>query len=358
MTYSQPRSMLGAERSDTRLRDESPALMSCVRSPSKATTCAPMLALLERHADRKAVELCDAAQARRQPHTSGVPAALPAPAPRAARKPVGTAYGIRRGRRDPSSWTVPTHEVNVSRVVTNSLPLIGQGRGCLVYDLGDGTVLRRYRNPSQSAEAEAAAMRRAAQAGLAVPRVHDVSGSAIRMDRVDGPTMADQLAEHPEQAGPSGHLLADLHHALDGTGSRGFAVVHGDLHPGNVVMSADGPVLIDWTNHRSGPRALDVALTWLLLDCFDPDDDALRIRLGSLRGEFLRSFLEAMDASAAAAALPEAGAIRRADPATTSEEHSRINHLLSVVGAESPRSSAERSASAASGPSRLSGGSA
>ncbi len=177
-------------------------------------------------------------------------------------------------------------------------------------------------------------MRRAELAGVAVPRVHAVSGSALRMDRVDGPTMADRLAEHPKQAGPFGRLLADLHHGLDGTGSRGSALLHGDLHPGNVLMSADGPVLIDWTNHRIGPRALDVALTWLVLDCFDPDDDALRIQLASLRVEFLRSFLEAVDASAAAAALPEAAVIRRADPATTSEEHSRIDRLLSVMSAK------------------------
>jgi len=32
------------------------------------------------------------------------------------------------------------------------------------------------------------------------------------MDRVDGPTMAVYM-EHPEQAGPSGRLLADLHRA-------------------------------------------------------------------------------------------------------------------------------------------------
>jgi hypothetical protein len=87
-------------------------------------------------------------------------------------------------------------------------------------------------------------------------------------------------------------------------------------------------VLIDWTNHRTGPRALDVALTWLVLGCFDPDDDALRAQLAPLRAELLRSFLEAVDADAAAAALPEAAIIRRADPSTTSEEYSRIDRLV------------------------------
>lgn len=223
----------------------------------------------------------------------------------------------------------------IDPATSSQFRLIGEGRGCLVYDLGDGTVLRRYRDPSQPAEAEATAMRRAAQAGVAVPRVHAVSESAIRMDRVDGPTMAEQLAHHPEQAAVLARSLADLHHALDRTGPPGSALVHGDLHPGNVLMSGDGPVLIDWTNHRTGPRALDVALTWLVLACFDPDDDVLRHQLAPLRHGFLRSFLEAVDSGAAAAALPEAARIRQADPSTTFEERSRISRLLTVEGAES-----------------------
>jgi hypothetical protein len=81
-----------------------------------------------------------------------------------------------------------------------------------------------------------------------------------------------------------------------------------------------------------------VALTWLVLDCFDPDDHALRIQPASLRVELLRSFLEAVDAHAAAAALPEAAVIRRADPTGTSEEHSQLDRLLSIVRAESARS--------------------
>lgn len=225
--------------------------------------------------------------------------------------------------------------VSVTRVDMESLPLIGQGRGCVVYDLGDGTVLRRYRNPSQSAEGEAAAMRRAAQAGVAVPRVHAVCGADIRMDRVAGPTMAGHLAAHPEQAESCGRILADLHRALDLTESgAGAALVHGDLHPLNVLMSPDGPVLIDWTNHRTGRRALDVALTWMVLQCFDPDDDAMRLQFASLRAALVRGFLGSVDVAAAAASLQDAAVIRHADPATSATEHTRIDRLLAVANAD------------------------
>lgn len=154
-------------------------------------------------------------------------------------------------------------------------------------------------------------MRRAARAGVPVPRVHDVSGPEIRMDRVGGPTMAGYLAEHPERSEFCGRVVADLDRTLDGTQSGGGALVHGDLHPGNVVMSKQGSVLIDWTNHQTGPRALDVALTWLVLDCFDPDEHALTLELAPLRARLLRSFSDAVDVVAAAAALLERHPPRR-----------------------------------------------
>jgi hypothetical protein len=40
---------------------------------------------------------------------------------------------------------------------------------------------------------------------------------------------------------------------------------HGDLHPGNVIMSPDGPVLIDWFDAARGDQVADVARTSLLI---------------------------------------------------------------------------------------------
>jgi len=176
-------------------------------------------------------------------------------------------------------------------------------------------------------------MWRAAKAGVPVPTVYAVSGPTIRMERVDGPTLASYLAEHPKQVRPSAQVLATLHHALDGTFSAGASLLHGDLHPGNVVMGAGGPVLIDWTNHMTGLRALDVAMTWLVLYCFEPGDDQLLARLNPLRHELLGSFLESVDVAAAGAALVEAAVIRHSDPATTATEHARIDQLVARAGA-------------------------
>lgn len=44
-------------------------------------------------------------------------------------------------------------------------------------------------------------------------------------------------------------------------GSDGGAIVHGDLHTGNVVIGRDGPVLVDLELSGWGPRPLDAAPT-------------------------------------------------------------------------------------------------
>ena len=41
--------------------------------------------------------------------------------------------------------------------------------------------------------------------------------------------------------------------------SRPIVLCHGDVHPGNVLVAADGPVLIDWDLLCVGPRAWDHA---------------------------------------------------------------------------------------------------
>ncbi len=40
---------------------------------------------------------------------------------------------------------------------------------------------------------------------------------------------------------------------------------HGDLHPGNVIMASDGPVIIDWFDVARGSHVADIARTSLLM---------------------------------------------------------------------------------------------
>jgi aminoglycoside phosphotransferase (APT) family kinase protein len=112
---------------------------------------------------------------------------------------------------------------------------------------------------------------------------------------------------------------------------RGGRLLHGDLHPGNVLISAAGPVLIDWTNAASGSSAYDTATTWLILACLDHSDHEVGARLDDLRQPLLAAFLAAVDRSAAAAIMGRVAADRIADPATSAAERARIAAFAAAV---------------------------
>jgi aminoglycoside phosphotransferase (APT) family kinase protein len=76
----------------------------------------------------------------------------------------------------------------------------------------------------------------------------------------------------------------------------GTAICHGDFHPGNVIMSAAGPRVIDWVDASCGPPAADVARTlFLLRDGKLPNDLPLprRLRIRLLRRRFVGGYLAA-----------------------------------------------------------------
>lgn len=232
-------------------------------------------------------------------------------------------------------------DTSVASVDIDDLQVMGRGRSSLVYDRRDGTVIRRHHSAGYDATAEAAAMGRAASAGVPVPLVHEVGGPDIRMDRVDGPTLMEQLITGMASAAEAGGILAGLHRALDATAADGLtrppvALVHGDLHPGNVIITAGGPVLIDWTNQREDVRGLDVAISWIVLTCFEPDDSevpvAVRAALDDHRRPLVESMLAGLDRRAAIAALPAAVALRYDDRNTTDLERARMDQLLIDVG--------------------------
>jgi len=93
-----------------------------------------------------------------------------------------------------------------------------------------------------------------------------------------------------------------------------------------VIMTGDGPMLIDWTNQRRGPRGLDVAISWMVLACFLPEELSLSA-VDAVRRPLLDAFLGRIDRVAAARALPEAARIRTDDPSTTAAERDRIEQL-------------------------------
>src|SRR5262249_24685871 len=51
----------------------------------------------------------------------------------------------------------------------------------------------------------------------------------------------------------------------------GDGLCHGDLHPDNVIMTADGPRLIDWLGAVRAPAAFDLAISHFLLTELAPE---------------------------------------------------------------------------------------
>jgi streptomycin 6-kinase len=153
---------------------------------------------------------------------------------------------------------------------------VGTGRNADVFALGDGRVLRRYRDGGDVA-AEAAVMTYVAGHGYPVPLVHAASGPDLVMDQVDGPTMLDAVLAGGMDAEAAGTQLAELHRRLHALPPRlgrepGDAILHLDLHPANVMLGPRGPVVIDWRNAAEGPAGLDVAVSAVILAQAAVDD--------------------------------------------------------------------------------------
>jgi len=186
--------------------------------------------------------------------------------------------------------------------------LVGAGRSADVFELDEDRVLRRFRFP-YDVRAEAELMIYLDRAGFPVPKVYDADGTDLVMERLDGRDMLAELAAKPWLAKRSGEVLADMHNRLhkieapaglrpfgnpDAPSERvpGDKVLHMDLHPGNIMLTSRGPVVIDWTSVAAGPAGADVATAYLIMASSEVDDLPLLVRLvlRPVRATVLRTF--------------------------------------------------------------------
>jgi hypothetical protein len=175
-----------------------------------------------------------------------------------------------------------------------------------VFAYGPGRVVKLDR-PSWNGVAyfEADIVNRLALAGLPVARSHGVVNlegrSGVVLDRVDGRTLLTELVEcHEQNVQAMAEQFADLQYSLNsvsipdlpdlvvrlnaGLEQSGLpepleeelaavlmslddgrrTVCHFDFHPLNVLVSANGWVVIDWVGVAAGPAIADVARTQVL----------------------------------------------------------------------------------------------
>jgi uncharacterized protein (TIGR02172 family) len=213
------------------------------------------------------------------------------------------------------------------------------GRTAEVYAWEDGSVLKLYREgfPLEWVDHEAYIGRLVVQAGVPAPEVRDIleveGRRGILYERVDGPDMLAVINRSPFKllacARSLGQLHVQMHRcAADLPSQRGMIeraihsapalpddlracalaalaalpdsdrLCHGDFHPGNVILTRRGPIVIDWMTANQGHPAADLARTRLVLTIGRPpgkDTSQLHRLLaitgrGLLVGEYLRAY--------------------------------------------------------------------
>lgn len=187
------------------------------------------------------------------------------------------------------------------------------GRTAQVLIWDNNRVLKLFREGFELShvQKEERIARTAFEAGLPVPAVHgivEVEGRyGIVFDRVDGPLMMEELFTKPGELTYLTKLFAEIHakmHAITVPGfpsqrqklasqirsaarlsekakdaalsaltrlPDGDKLCHGDYHPGNILMSSRGPIVIDCADASQGNPHADVARTLLLLQTAEPD---------------------------------------------------------------------------------------
>jgi aminoglycoside phosphotransferase (APT) family kinase protein len=191
--------------------------------------------------------------------------------------------------------------------VVNVGRLLASGRDADIFEFGPDLVLRRSR-AGRSLEPEARVMEYLRVHGYPVPAVEELTDNqtSLIMERIHGPSMVDYLSRHPWMILRQGHVLAALHHQLHEVPppdylpvvpvGQGDAFLHMDLHPLNVMMGPNGPVVIDWTNAGRGDPSVDVALAYLLMSSGQIPTNRLEgLVVGVGRRVLTRSFLSQFD---------------------------------------------------------------
>ncbi len=181
--------------------------------------------------------------------------------------------------------------------------------------------------------------------GYPVPAVEEVSddGLDMVMERIGGPDMVAAIGKRPWTIPAQGRVLADLHRQLhelaapawmdDCPVGRGDRLLHLDLHPLNVMLGPDGPVVIDWTGACRGDPAVDVALAWVLMAAGEvPTGRLLGTILARARSVLVKSFLGSFDIDVVKQSLQDVVAWKTLDPHMSVGEQDLMWQIVKETG--------------------------
>lgn len=171
------------------------------------------------------------------------------------------------------------------------------------------------------------------QQNYPVPFVEDISddGSDLVIERIEGPSMVEAIARAPWTVRRQGRLLAQLHQRLHevvppdflaaAPVGKGSSFLHLDLHPLNVIIGPEGPVVIDWTHASVGDPFVDVALAWALMSAGEvPGGEWKAKLLGRGRALLVNGFVDRFDRAQIAARLRQVVDWKVKDPHMSTAE--------------------------------------
>ncbi len=216
---------------------------------------------------------------------------------------------------------------------------IARGFTAEIYAWKEGWILKLFNQGISRAavEHEANKTRIVHATGLPVPAVGEIidikDRYGMELERVDGISMLDALTQSPWKYTALARQLAELHADMHTRRVSGLPALsetldwkisqaeklpenvrqaalkalqqlpeddrlcHGDFHPGNILLSRRGPVIIDWIDCSRGRPILDVARSSLLFGAGNipssiPGARLLRILQGSFYRIYQRRYFQ------------------------------------------------------------------
>ncbi len=184
------------------------------------------------------------------------------------------------------------------------MKLLGKGNTAEVFEYGEGKVCKLFYEgyPREYVELEFQNAREMYDCGISVPQPFQMVARENRVgilyEKIAGVTLLDLMLTDAEKSEEYLDLFVGLHQGVMGHCSKnvlsykeyltimvrdkvadcgailekinalpeGDCILHGDFHPGNILIVEDGsPVVIDFMNVCRGPALYDVARSYFLI---------------------------------------------------------------------------------------------
>lgn len=220
----------------------------------------------------------------------------------------------------------------------SKLTKVAEGREAEMFAWEDGKILRLFRGDflRSTIEYQTNVLSTIAAAGIRVPRVYEtieVDGrTGVVMERIPGVDLLTRIGGKPWTVWSAGRIAGKAQAQINETTAPtslpttleryaaiieqsdavpeayraptlarlgelpdGDRLLHGDLHPANIMMAGDEPVIIDWSNASRGNPEADIVRSLMILRLGDPPpgtSPVIRVAAGFARSILLNAHMK------------------------------------------------------------------